>query len=60
MYLILKRRDRYWNNNMTEEIIGYKETLEEAEEYIETENPKLEFDKRLGNVCYIYRKVEKL
>ena len=60
MYLILKVTDRYGVGGVSEEIIGYTETLKEAEEYISLENPKLEFNESMGQVYYKYKKVERL
>lgn len=60
MYLIILNKYIYRTNTTTKEIKGYKNSLEEAKEWCEIENGKLDYNSNLLELEYIYKKIEEL
>lgn len=60
MYLILMVTDRYGVGGISEKIIGYKKTFDEADRYVKEETPKLEFNENICQVYYRFKKIEEL
>lgn len=61
MYLIILVTQRYTGNGLiSEKIIGYKDSEEEAKNYCDLETPKLEYNTSMGNIYYRYEKIEKI